>query len=128
MRSVLTHRGDCGLDAGRVEIVLLLVVVCRRRDDDKVRIGIRFLRVECRMEVERALAGRVPVKKVRDHRIDDWAFTMVQQIDLLGNDVESVNLVVLGKQQCDGQSDIAGACNCDLHSKSAFPHRDLKPL
>lgn len=63
MRSVLTHRGDCGLDAGRVEIVLLLVVVCRRRDDDKVRIGIRFLRVECRMEVERALAGRVLVRK-----------------------------------------------------------------
>ncbi len=125
---MLAHGCDCGLDTGRVEIVLFLVIIRRRRDNGEVDVRIRFLRVERRMEVERAFAGHVFIEKIRDYRIDDRAFAMVQQIDLLGNDVERVNLVMLGKQQCDGQPDIAGACNCDLHSKSAFPHRDLKQL
>ena len=73
------------------------------------------------MEIERALTGGVLLQKIGDYRIDNRTFATVQQLDLLRNDVKGVNLVMLGKQQCDGQSNVAGACNRDFHNQSAFP-------
>ena len=70
------------------------------------------------MEIERALTGGILLQEIGNHRIDNRTFAAVQQLDLLGNDVEGVNLVMLGQQQCDGQSNIAGSCNRDFHNAS----------
>ena len=118
MWRVLAYRGDCRFDAGGIEIILLLVVIRRRRNHCEIGIRICFLRVDGGMEIERPLTGGVLLQKIGDYRIDNRTFATVQQLDLLRNDVKGVNLVMLGQQQCDGQSNIAGSCNRDFHNAS----------
>jgi len=115
---------DClnrSFDARSIEIILLLVVIRRRGDYSEIGIRVRFLRVDGGVEIERTLARCVPHQEIGDYRIDDRTLAVVQQRDLRRNDVERMHLIMLGKQQRDGQSNIAGSCNRNLHNQTAFP-------
>ena len=118
MRRVLAYRGNRSFNAGGIEIILLLVVIRRCRNHCEIDIRICFLRVDGGMEIDRPLTRGVLLQKIGDYRIDNRTFATVQQLDLLRNDVKGVNLVMLGKQQCDGQSNVTGSCDRDPHNAS----------
>ena len=120
IRVVFADRLDRGLDARRVEVVLLRIIIRRRRDDGVFGSSVRDRRIDGRLEIKVHRAVALAVEEARDLGVHDRARALVEHRDLLRHDVERVYLIVLRKQQCDGQSHIAGAGDCDLHQCSRF--------
>ena len=109
------HGGDGGLDGARVEEVSVRVVVGGRRDDGVVGASVGLRHVDGGVQVELAL----PRLRLRQEALDlvvlDGRYVVVDLLDLLGHDVQRVHLVVLREQDGEGQADVAGTGDSDLH-------------
>lgn len=109
------HGGDGGLDGARVEEVPVRVVVSGRSDDGVVGARIGLGHVEGGMQVELALPRLGLRKEALNLIVLDGRLVVVDLLDLLGHDVQRVDLVVLREQDGEGQADIAGTGDSDLH-------------
>lgn len=67
------------------------------------------------MQVEIALPRLGLRQEVLDLVVLDRRLIAVDLLDLLGHDVQSVDLVVLREQDGEGQADVAGTGDSDLH-------------
>lgn len=79
------------------------------------------------MQVELALPRLGLREEALDLVVLDGRYVAVDLLDLLGHDVQSVDLVVLREQNGEGQADVAGTGDSDLHiilqlSKSSNQH------
>ena len=109
------HCGDGGLDGARVEEVPVRVVVGGRGDDGVVGARVGLGHVYGGVQVELAL----PHLRLRQEALDlvvlDGRYVVVDLLNLLGHDVQRVHLVVLREQDGEGQADVAGTGDSDLH-------------
>lgn len=106
----LEHQLDHLLHEARVEEVLVGIVVGGRGDDDELRLLVGLRAVEGGSEVQLVVREVVLDLGVRDGRQ-----APVDEIDLLGDDVHSGHMVVLGQQDGQGKPHVAGAGNGDVH-------------
>ena len=67
------------------------------------------------MQVELALPRLGLRQEALDLVVLDRRLVAVDLLDLLGHDVQSVDLVVLREQDGEGQADVAGTGDSDLH-------------
>ena len=67
------------------------------------------------MQVELALPRLRLRKEALDLVVLDGRLVVVNLLDLLGQDVQRVHLVVLREQDGEGQADIAGTGDSDIH-------------
>ena len=79
------------------------------------------------MQVELALPRLCLRQEALNLVVLDGRYVVVDLLDLLGHDVQRVDLVVLREQNGEGQADVAGTGNSDLHvilqlSKNNNPH------
>ena len=115
---VRVHRangGDGGLDGGSVEEVPVRVVVGRRGDDGVVGARICLGHVDRGVQVELALPRLCFRQESLDLVVLDGRHIVVDLLDLLGHDVQSMHLIVLREQDGEGQADVAGTGDSDLH-------------
>ena len=115
---VRVHRangGDGGLDGARVEEVPVRVVVGGRGDDGVVGARICLGHVDRGAQVELALPRLGLRKEALDLIVLDGRYVVVYLLDLLGHDVQGMHLVVLREQDGEGQADVAGTGDSDLH-------------
>lgn len=89
------HGGNGGLDRRGVEEVPLAVVVRGRRDHSVVSAGIGLRRVEGSTQIELPLPRLLLGEEALDLVVLDGRHERVDLLDLLGHDVQGVNLVVL---------------------------------
>ena len=127
------HGGDSGLDGARVEEVPIGVVVGGSGDDGVVgaRVGLRH--VDGGVQVELALPRLCLREEALDLVVLDGRYVVVDLLDLLGHDVQRVDLVVLREQDGEGQADVAGTGDSDLHvilqlSKNSNQHEKWPQL
>lgn len=109
------HGGDGGLDGARVEEVPVRVIVRRRRDDGVVGARVGLGHVHGGVQVELALPRLGLREEALDLVVLDGRYVAVDLLDLLGDDVQSVHLVVLREQDGEGQADVAGTGDSNLH-------------
>ena len=109
------HGGDGGLDGAGVEEVPVRVVVGGRCDDGVVGTRIRLCHVYGCVQVELALPRLGLRQEALDLVVLDGRQVVVDLLDLLGHDVQRVDLVVLREQDGEGQADVAGTGDSDLH-------------
>ena len=102
------HGGDGGLDRARVEEVPVRVVVGGRGDDGVVGARVGLCHVDGGVQVERALPRLGLRQEALDLVVLDGRYVAVDLLDLLGHDVQRVDLVVLREQDGEGQADVAG--------------------
>lgn len=107
--------GDGGLDGARVEEVPVRVIVRRRRDHGVVGARICLGHVDGGVQVELALPRLGLRQEALDLVVLDGRYVAVDLLDLLGDDVKRVDLVVLREQDGEGQADVAGTGDSDLH-------------
>lgn len=79
------------------------------------------------MQVELALPRLGLRQEPLDLVVLDGRLIVVDLLDLLGHDVQGMHLVVLREQDGEGQADVAGTGDSDLHvilqlSKNNNPH------
>ena len=110
-----SHRGDGGLDGARVEEVPVTVIVGGRGDDGVVGARVGLGHVHGGVQVEHALPRLGLCQEALDLVVLDGRYVVVDLLDLLGHDVQRVHLVVLREQDGEGQADVAGTGNSDLH-------------
>ena len=67
------------------------------------------------MQVEHALPRLGLREEALDLVVLDGRYVAVDLLDLLGHDVQRVHLVVLREQDGEGQADVAGTGDSDLH-------------
>jgi hypothetical protein len=103
---VLDHR----FDGASVEVVGFGIVIGRRGDDDVVGTGVGIYLIHRGAKIQRLVLQVVIDLDVLDRRL-----LAVQHFHLLGDDVERDDFVMLGQQNGVGESDVAGAGDCDLH-------------
>ena len=108
------HGGDGGLDGARVEEVPVAVVVGGRGDDGVVGARICLGHVDGGVQVELALPRLCLRKEALYLVVLDGRLVVVDLCDLLGHDVQRVDLVVLREQNGEGQADVAGTGDSDL--------------
>ena len=109
------HGSDGGLDGARVEEVPIAVVVRRRGDDGVVGARVGLGHVDRGVQVELALPRLGLRQEALDLVVLDGRLVVVDLLDLLGHDVQRVHLVVLREQDGEGQADVAGTGDSDLH-------------
>lgn len=109
------HGGDGGLDGARVEEVLIGVVVGGRGDDGVVGARVGLGHVDRGVQVELTLPRLCFRQESLDLVVLDGRLVVVDLLDLLGHDVQRVDLVVLREQDGEGQADVAGTGDSDLH-------------
>ena len=109
------HGGDGGLDGARVEEVPIAVVVGGRRDYGVVgtRVGLGY--VHGGVQVELALPRLGLRQEALDLVVLDGRYVAVDLLDFLGHDVQGVHLVVLREQDGEGQADVTGTGDGNLH-------------
>ena len=89
------HGGDGGLDGARVEEILIRVVVRRRGDDGVVGARVCLRKVDGGIQVELALPRLGLRQESLDLIVLDGRLVVVDLLDLLGHDVQRVDLIVL---------------------------------
>ena len=109
------HGGDGGLDGARVEEVPVRVVVGGRGDDGVIGTRVGLGHVHGGVQVELALPRLGLRQEALDLVVLDGRYVAVDLLDLLGHDVKRVHLVVLRKQDGEGQADVAGTGDGNLH-------------
>ena len=109
------HGGDGGLDRRSVEEVLVRVVVGGRGDDGVVGARVGIGHVYGGVQVELTLPRLCLRQEALDLVVLDGRHVVVDLLDLLGHDVQRVHLVVLREQDGEGQADVAGTGDSDLH-------------
>ena len=109
------HGGDGGLDEARVEEVPVAVVVGGRGDHGVVGARICLGHVDGGVQVELTLPRLGLRQEALDLVVLDGRHVVVDLLDLLGHDVQRVDLVVLREQDGEGQADVAGTGDSDLH-------------
>ena len=67
------------------------------------------------MQVELALPRLGLRQEALDLAVLDGRYVAVDLLDLLGDDVKRVDLVMLREQDGEGQADVAGTGDSDLH-------------
>jgi hypothetical protein len=77
------------------------------------RVGLRH--VDGGVQVELALPRLGLRQEALDLVVLDGRLVVVDLLDLLGHDVQRVHLVVLREQDGEGQADVAGTGDSDLH-------------
>ena len=102
------HGGDGGLDGAGVEEVPIGVVVGGRCDDGVVNARVGLGHVDGGVQVELALPRLGLRQEALDLVVLDGRLVVVDLLDLLGHDVQRVNLVVLREQDGEGQANVAG--------------------
>ena len=107
----LNDQLDHRLHGAGIEVVLLAVVVGRRGDDHEVRIPIRRFGVQRGGQVEFLFREILLNVFVLNGRL-----AAVDLLHLLRDDVHGRDVVMLRQQRGDGQADIAGARDCDVHN------------
>ena len=121
--------GDGGLDGTGVEEVFIAVVVGGRGDDGVVGAGVGLGNVDGGVQVEFALPRLGFRQEALDLVVLDGRYVVVDLLDLLGHDVQGAHLVVLREQDGEGQADVAGTGDSDLHinlqlSKNKIPTKN----
>lgn len=121
------NRGDGGLDGARVEEIPVRVVVGGRGDHGVVDARVCLGHVHGGVQGELALPRLGLRQEALDLVVLDGRYVVVDLLDLLGHDVQRVHLVVLREQDGEGQADVAGTGNSDLHvilqlSKNSIQH------
>ncbi len=111
----LQHSIDDGLHSRGVEEVLLRVIVRRGRNDYKLGIAVAGLLVEGGLEAEGPV-GQI----VLDVVVLDGRLLVVHEVNTLGDDIDSGDIIVLCQQSGDTETDIAGTCNGNFHITSFF--------
>ena len=109
------HGGDGGLDGARVEEVPVAVVVGGRGDHGVVGARICLGHVDSGVQIELALPRLGLRQEALDLIVLDGRYVVIDLLDLLGHDVQRVHLVVLREQDGEGQADVAGTGDSDLH-------------
>ena len=109
------HGGDSGLNRTGVEEVFIAIVVGGRGDDGEVGAGVGLGHVKGGVQVELALPRLGLRQETLYLVVLDGRLEIVDLLDLLGHDVQRVHLVVLREQDGEGQSDVAGTGDSDLH-------------
>lgn len=115
VRAHRAHGGDGGLDGARVEEVPVAVVVGGRGDDGVVGTRVGLGHVDGGVQVECALPRLGLRQEALDLVVLDGRYVAVDLLDLLGHDVQRLHLVVLREQDGEGQADVAGTGDSDLH-------------
>lgn len=67
------------------------------------------------MQIELALPRLGLRQEALDLVVLDGRYVVIDLLDLLGHDVQRVHLVVLREQDGEGQADVAGTGDSDLH-------------
>ena len=100
-----------------VEEILLGIVVRGSGDDDEVGAAVGGAAVERGRQVQRdGIAGSIGASQVTlDVVVLDGAYTIVEQIDLFGNDIHGRHMVALREKRGDAESHITGSCYCNIH-------------
>lgn len=109
------HGGDGRLDRRCVEEVPIRVIVSRRGDDGVVGARVGIGHVHGGVQVELALPRLGLRQEALDLVVLDGRLVVVDLLGLLGHDVQRVDLVVLREQDGEGQADVAGTGDSDLH-------------
>ncbi len=122
MRKMPTTRaGNADLCLRKVHDELLSDSVVGGRGDDGV-IGARagLDNVDGRVQVELALPRLCLRQESLDLVVLDGRLEAVDLLDLLGHDVQRVHLIVLQEQDGEGQADVAGTGDSDLHAIALY--------
>ena len=109
------HGGDGGLDGARVEEVPIAVVVGGRGDDGVVGTRVGLGHVDGGVQVELALPRLGLRQETLNLVVLDGRLVVVDLRDLLRHDVQRVDFIVLREQDGEGQADVAGTGDSDLH-------------
>lgn len=117
------HRGDGGLDGAGVEEVPVRVVVGGRGDDGVVGTRVGLGHVHGGVQVELTLPSLCFRQESLNLVVLDGRLVVVDLLDLLGNDVQRVDLVMLREQDGEGQADVAGTGDSKFHQ--LFPLLNL---
>ena len=109
------HRRDGGLDGARVKEVPVAIIVGGRGDDGVVGARVGLGHIDGGVQVELALPCLGLCQEALDLVVLDGRYVVVDLLDLLGHNVQRVHLVVLREQDGEGQADVAGTGDSDLH-------------
>ena len=113
VRSNVKDKSDDGFYSAAVEEVLLGVIVGRGGNDDVVGVPIGTGCVCGCREVKRARAAFGFCEVLFYVVILNGADVVVEFFDFLRHDVYCGDMIVLRKQDGQGEADVAGACYCD---------------
>ena len=106
---------DGVLHCGGVKKVVDVIVVCGGGDNDQICVAIGGCLVCGRVEVQSPLPAPCFLKKSLDLIILDRADKLVEIFSLFLRRGDGGDLMLLGEEDCEGESDISYSCDCDLH-------------
>ena len=111
----LNRQPDHRFHGAGIEVILLAVVVGGRGDDHEVCVAIRRLGVQRRRQVEFLLR-----QILLDVFVLNGRLSAVDLLHLFREDVHGCDVVMLRQQGGDGQADVSGARDCDVHARSSI--------
>lgn len=114
------HRVDGRLHARGIKEVLFRVVVGRRGHHDVVSAGVGLGRVHRGRQAQLPLPGLRLGQKPLDLRVANGRLEITQLLDLLGDDVQRVHIVVLRQEHGQREAHVPGSCDCNLHLQHSF--------
>ena len=97
-----------------VKEVLLGIVVGRRCHNNKIRVSVSLSRVSGRLEIQLSRPLLRFSKKLLDILVLDLRFVVVELLHLLRDNVHCGDIVVLGEEYGEGQTDVTGSGDGDL--------------
>ena len=110
----LQNQFDDGLYSRAVKIVFLLIIVGRHGDNDEVGIFVCGRSVCGGGQVELTLAFFGLAEVFLNIFVFDRRFEVVDLFNSFGKDVDGGNIIVLGEQSGQGETDVASSRHCDL--------------
>ena len=110
----LQNQFDDGLYSRAVKIVFLLIIVGRHGDNDEVGIFVCGRSVCGGGQVELTLAFFGLAEVFLNIFVFDRGFEVVDLFNSFGKDVDGGNIIVLGEQSGQGETDVASSRHCDL--------------
>ena len=95
----------------------LAIIVGRRCDNNKIRVLVGSFSVQRRRQVQVFLCQILFNVLVLNRRL-----LVIDKVNFFRDNIHCHDLMVLGQQRGNGQTDIASTCNCDFHSLSLSSH------
>ena len=97
-----------------VKEILLGIIVGRRSHNDKIRVFISLSCIRSCLEAQLSRSLFRFSQKLLNILIPDRRFIIVELLHFLRNDIHRGDVVVLGEQNSEGQTDVAGSGDGDL--------------
>jgi hypothetical protein len=115
IRIILDYQLDDSFNCRSIKEVLLAVIVGRCCDNNEVCILVGGFSVQRCRQVQVFLCQILLNVLVPNRRL-----LVIDKVNFFRDNIDCHDLMMLGQQRGNGQTDITGTCNCDFHSLSPF--------